>query len=165
MLALRQFGHHRRLSASLVRALTDPRCAKKVDHPLASLLRQRLYQIVAGYEDANDADRLRHDPTFQLLADRSVGEPLASQPTLSRWENAFSRRDWVRWNRLLLDWFCHLCSAQVRARSAQIETLRTRVFKLGARIGQTARRVWVHFASGWPFQSLFVEVCGALDTS
>jgi len=116
LLALRQFDHHRRLTASLVRALTDPRCSNKVGHPLASLLRQRLYQIVAGYEDANDADRLRHDPTFQLLADRSVGEPLASQPTLSRWENSFSARDWVRLNRLLLDWFFQLCSAPVRER-------------------------------------------------
>ena len=116
LLALRQFDHQRRLTAGLVRALTDARCTHQVDHSLASLLRQRLYQIVAGYEDANDADRLRHDPTFQLVADRAVGEPLASQPTLSRWENAFSRRDWVRWNRLLLDWFFQLCSQQVRTR-------------------------------------------------
>ena len=116
LLALRQFDHPRRLTASLAQALTDERSANKVDHPLASLLRQRLYQIVAGYEDANDADRLRHDPTFQLLADRAVGEPLASQPTLSRWENAFSARDWVRLNRLLLEWFFQLCSQQVRQR-------------------------------------------------
>jgi hypothetical protein len=38
-----------------------------------SLFRQRLYQIVAGYEDANDADRLRHDPAFQILADQPLG--------------------------------------------------------------------------------------------
>jgi hypothetical protein len=42
-------------------------------------LRQRLYQIIAGYEDANDADRLRHDPAFQILADQPLGEPLGSQ--------------------------------------------------------------------------------------
>ena len=40
-------------------------------------------------------------------------------------------------------------------RSAQIETLRTQLFKIGARIRQTARCVRVHLASGWPFQDLF----------
>jgi len=41
----------------------------------------------AGYEDANDADRLRHDPALQIVADQKLGEPLGSQPTLSRWED------------------------------------------------------------------------------
>ncbi len=50
-------------------------------------------------------------------------------------------------------------------RSAQIETLRIQVFKLGGRVRQTARRVWVHLASGWPFQNLFCQVCFSLDTS
>jgi len=93
LLALRQFDHQQRLTENLARLLTDPRCPAKVRHSLLSLLRQRLYQIVAGYEDANDAARLRHDPTFQLLADQSFGQALASQPTLSRWENTFARRD------------------------------------------------------------------------
>jgi hypothetical protein len=47
-------------------------------------LRQRLYQIVAGYEDANDADRLRYDPLLQIVADQKLGQVLGSQPTLSR---------------------------------------------------------------------------------
>jgi hypothetical protein len=47
-------------------------------------LRQRIYQIVAGY-DANDADRLRHDPALQMVADQKLGEALGSQPALSRW--------------------------------------------------------------------------------
>ena len=60
---------------------------------MLSLFRQRLYQIIAGYEDANDADRLRHDPAFQILADQPLGTPLGSQPTLSRWENSPAPRD------------------------------------------------------------------------
>jgi len=40
-------------------------------------------------------------------------------------------------------------------RSAQIETLRTRLFKIGARIRQTSRCIPIHLASGWPFQDLF----------
>lgn len=49
-------------------------------------------------------------------------------------------------------------------RSAQIETLRIRVCQLGAPIRHTARRVWVHLASGWPFHSLFSQICASLDT-
>ena len=61
------------------------------------------YQIVAGYEDANDADRLRHDSLLQIVADQKLGDTLGSQPTLSRWENAPSARDLVRLNHALLD--------------------------------------------------------------
>jgi Transposase DDE domain group 1 len=50
-------------------------------------------------------------------------------------------------------------------RSAQAETLRARLFKIGARIRQTARSIRVHLATGWPWQSLFRELALALDTS
>ena len=48
-------------------------------------------------------------------------------------------------------------------RSAQIETLRIQLFKIGARIRQTARCVRIHLASGWPFQDLFqaASVCNS----
>jgi hypothetical protein len=49
-------------------------------------------------------------------------------------------------------------------RSAQIETLRARLFKVGARVRQTARCIRVHLASGWPWQSLFRELALALNT-
>ena len=49
-------------------------------------------------------------------------------------------------------------------RSAQIETLRTQLFKIGARIRQTARCVRIHLASGWPFQSLFRTVAHAFNS-
>jgi Transposase DDE domain group 1 len=42
-------------------------------------------------------------------------------------------------------------------RSAQIETL----FKIGARIRETARCIRIHLASGWPFQNLFQTVCNS----
>jgi len=77
-------------------------------------LRQRIYQIVAGYEDANDADRLRHDPLLQIVADQKLGDALGSQPTLSRWENPPSARDLVGLNDALLEIFIHLCGNQVR---------------------------------------------------
>ena len=96
--------------------LRDPRQGGRVRHSSLSLLRQRVYQIVAGYEDGNDADRLRHDPAFQLLADQPLGQPLSSQPTLSRWENAPSARELIGAHDGTLDAFVRLCGKQVRQR-------------------------------------------------
>src|SRR5664280_1104809 len=115
LLLLRQFDQRHGLTAALAEGLADERRAASVDHQLSALLRQRIYQIVAGYEDGNDANRLRHDATFQLLAERSPGELLASQPTLSRWENRFTERDWVAMNRYLCHGFAQLCRARVVA--------------------------------------------------
>ncbi len=59
-------------------------------HRLVTLVRQRLYQIACGYQDQNDADTLRHDPLLKHVCGRLPvsGTPLASQPTISRLENA-----------------------------------------------------------------------------
>jgi hypothetical protein len=63
-------------------------------HALETLVRQRVFQIACGYEDQDDADTLRHDPLFKLVCGRlpDTGAPLASQPTLSRLDNAMDRR-------------------------------------------------------------------------
>jgi hypothetical protein len=53
------------------------------------MTRQRLYGMLAGYEDCNDHDTLRDEPVFKLVAGRQIDDdPLASQPTLSRFENS-----------------------------------------------------------------------------
>jgi hypothetical protein len=64
-----------------------------VRHTLATLVRQRVYQIACGYEDQDDADTLRADPLLKLACGRlpEGGADLASQPTLSRLENAADR--------------------------------------------------------------------------
>ena len=88
-----------------VSRITDARDPRYVTHDLDAPVRQRLYQIAAGYEDVNDADRLRHDPTFQVVA-ADGRTTLGSQPTLSRLENAI---DWSAIQRLArtgVDWFC-----------------------------------------------------------
>jgi hypothetical protein len=63
-------------------------------HPLPALVRQRVFQIACGYEDQNDADLLRSDPLLKLACGRPPegSDDLASQPTLSRLENAPGRR-------------------------------------------------------------------------
>jgi hypothetical protein len=65
-----------------------------VRHSLATLVRQRVFQIACGYEDQDDADTLRTDPLLKLVCGRlpETGADLASQPTLSRLENAVDRR-------------------------------------------------------------------------
>ena len=69
-----------------------------VRHGLATLVRQRVYQIACGYEDQDDADSLRTDPLLKLVCGRLPdGEAdLASQPTLSRLENAVDARACLR---------------------------------------------------------------------
>ena len=69
-----------------------------VRHPVATLVRQRVFQIACGYEDQDDADTLRHDPLLKLVCGRlpESGHDLASQPTLSRLENAVDRKSCYR---------------------------------------------------------------------
>jgi hypothetical protein len=93
LLPLRAFDQRHDLARDWAADLSDPRQNDRLRHDSLALLRQRTYQIVAGYEDANDADRLRHDPTLQIVADQKLGDVLGSQPTLSRSENAPSARD------------------------------------------------------------------------
>ena len=71
------------------RCLVDDRQPGKVRHTLADLLAQRIYGLACGHPDANDADRLADDPIHKLLLGRDPvgGDPLASQPTISRFEN------------------------------------------------------------------------------
>ena len=116
LLPLRAFDQRHHLTSGLAARLGDPRQEERVRHDSLALLRQRIYQIVAGYEDANDADRLRHDPLFKIVADQELEHALGSQPTLSRWENAPSARDLVLLNDTLLEQFIDLCGEQVRQR-------------------------------------------------
>src|SRR5438094_257417 len=297
LLPLRSFDQRHRLTSDWGARLSDPRQDDRVRHDSLALLRQRICQIVAGYEDGNDAGRLRHEPLLQIGADPQLGHALGSQPTLSRWENSPSGRDLVRLNDTWREQFIHLCGDEVRERgeilldldstddpthgqqqlsffngaygqhmyhpmlvferhtgcllaarlrpgnassharivpmllrlvprlifafyndrgecenrieefkngfradrlschrflanafrlllhgasynlvnffrlqlpqpwrSAQIETLRAQLFKIGARVRQTARCIRFHLASGWPFQNLFRSVSFAVNS-
>jgi Transposase DDE domain group 1 len=63
-------------------------------HSLVALLKQRVFQIACGYEDQNDSETLREDPLLKLVCGSlpESGQKLASQPTISRFENAVSAR-------------------------------------------------------------------------
>jgi len=110
LVVLREFDERLALTRGLGKLVADGRDRRYVSHSMLDLVRQRIYQIAAGYEDANDANFLRDDPALRAVVDR-VDHPLASQPTLSRLENA------VEWDsiRLLeregLEWFCRVGAA------------------------------------------------------
>ena len=93
------------LSRRLAGCLIDGRQSGKVEHAVRDLLRQRLYGIACGYADGNDAARLAEDPIHKLLLDRDpiAGAALASQPTLSRFENAPRRAELYRMGEALAD--------------------------------------------------------------
>ena len=93
------------LTRALAAVLSDPRDVRRIHFTPEDLLKQRVFQIAAGYEDANDAHTLRDDPIFKLMLDRlpETGAPLASQPTLSRFENRISRTELYRLALVLLE--------------------------------------------------------------
>jgi hypothetical protein len=79
----------RGLTQRLAACLADPRDPKRTRVSFLEMLRQRVFGIAAGYEDCNDHDELRFDGLLKLTVGRAPlsGRPLASQPTLSRFEN------------------------------------------------------------------------------
>jgi len=98
-----QLGLTRRMAA----CLRDVRQPGKVRHRLEELLAQRVYQIAAGYEDCNDAADLRHDPVLKTVVGRlpETDHDLASQPTLSRFENRVTRRELWQMAQVLVEQF------------------------------------------------------------
>ncbi len=107
LLPVRQIDQILRLTEQFADALDDRRDPTLTRQSVLSMMvRQRIYGILADYEDQNDHDTLRHDPLFKLVADRLPDGPdLASQPTLSRFENAVTIADLWRLRDVLVDLF------------------------------------------------------------
>lgn len=93
------------LTQRLADCIDDPRQAAKVQHSIRDMILQRVMALACGYPDANDAGQLRHDPMHKLVTDRDPigGDALASQPTLSRFENTPSVKGLHRMGHVLLD--------------------------------------------------------------
>ena len=93
------------LTEALAGCLPDGRQQSKVEHSFHDLIRQRVYGIACGYEDCNDAARLCGDPIDKLMLDRDPmqGGALASQSTLSRFENALGPKSLMRMGMTLAD--------------------------------------------------------------
>ncbi|MCS7466790.1 IS1380 family transposase [Stieleria sp. ICT_E10.1] len=100
LIVFRELDQKLKLTESFAEQIEDGR--SDPTQSLLSVIRQRVFGILAGYEDQNDHDTLRTDPVFKLIADRAPDEhDLASQPTISRVENSVTASDLLR----LEDWF------------------------------------------------------------
>lgn len=102
--AKRAMGICRRLAARIA----DPRDPGRVIHALPDILRACVFAIACGYEDADDLDTLRDDPGFRLALGKlpGSGAGLASQPTMSRWENAPTTRELAKMLAAMIDIYC-----------------------------------------------------------
>ena len=107
VLLLRQAEARTGIVNRLVGAMSDRRHQSYIDHTYTDLIRQRVFQIACGYEDANDSDDLRSDPGLKIACERLplTGDDLASQPTMSRLENSVTRSDLYRMGEALLETF------------------------------------------------------------
>ena len=105
LVLLRQLDEQLGLCARLAPLLVDRRDSRLTQHTRLEQLRQRVFQIVMGYEDQNDATTLRRDPVWKVACDRNVDEDdaLSSQPSLSRFEHAMTAPAVVELTRALED--------------------------------------------------------------
>jgi hypothetical protein len=99
----RGLGLIRRLAA----CFTDRRDPRLVEHRLETLVGQRVFALALGYEDLNDHDELRHDPSFAVLAGKLAAKradcaPLAGKSTLNRLEHK-ARRDAAKYHKIDCD--------------------------------------------------------------
>lgn len=99
----KQLGLVNRISS----CIADTRDQRYIDHSIEEMLTQRAFQIAAGYEDGNDCNDLRSDSILKTCAGRlpQSGSHLASQPTMSRLENAVTKRDLYRIGKCMVDTF------------------------------------------------------------
>ena len=86
ILLLREIDERFGITSALERILQDSRNVSQTQHSCTDLLRQRVYQIAAGYDDCNDGNELRKDPALRLALDKN-NTYAASQSLLSRFEN------------------------------------------------------------------------------
>src|SRR5216117_3607884 len=110
------------LTKRLAACLTDGRQPGKVQHQTVELFRQRAFGLACGYADCNDAARLADDPIHKLLVERDplAGPALASQPTLSRFENAVGRRALITMGHVLAETVIAHHRRRLKGRAARI---------------------------------------------
>ena len=104
-------GADRRLGLidTLAAIIPDHRDPAQITHTMSDILRARVFAIACGYPDADDLDDLRKDPAFKLACGRlpESGDDLASQPTMSRWENAPDLRTLILLAGATVDLWCN----------------------------------------------------------
>ena len=110
LLLVRQAEEKIKICEGFANCLSDKRQSQKVTHSKIRLTLQRVLQITAGYEDMNDSNYLRHDPIFKIACNQAEENPeeaqvLASQPTMSRWENQITNLENKKLRKYFVDRF------------------------------------------------------------
>jgi hypothetical protein len=107
VLALREVERRLGVADRLAACLVDRRAPDQITHSLSDVIRFRLLMIGAGYEDGNDASRLRGDPLFKMAMNLTPSDrQLCSQSTISRLENLPDVRALLRMGRAMVDLYC-----------------------------------------------------------
>ena len=178
------------LVKAFAQCLADKRAAEKIRHTFADLIGQRIFGIACGHPDGNDADHLADDPIHKLLLGRDPvsGAPLASQPTISRFENGATRtalyrmlldglqidrtsccRFWANQLRVLLTAAAYVLMQELRLRAAgtacartQVTWLRDRLLKLGVQVVRSVRRLVLHLPRATPQREAWQRIALAL---
>jgi len=105
-LLLREAARINGIIPAMAAALRDGRRQSHITHSHEELLAERIALICHGYEDANDCDWLKNDVAFKVAAERSAdASALASQPTMTRFENNVGRRELIGLFYVFLDAF------------------------------------------------------------
>jgi hypothetical protein len=87
LLPFRELDEAFRLTEMGSTVLSDPRRGKNTQHAMLAMLRQAIYGRLAGYEDVNDAERLRIDPTMRrVVGGRAKERQAASTSEMNRFE-------------------------------------------------------------------------------
>ncbi len=95
LLLIREVDEQIGLTDRIAECIEDQRHLSYIKHSVQNLLSQRIYQIMAGYEDCNDCNYLKDDAVLKICADKlpTKDDSLASQPTMSRFENSLSKKE------------------------------------------------------------------------
>lgn len=113
LLLLREVDRRINLISRIDKLIPDPRDPRYVRHSQIEMLTSRIFALAAGYEDVNDHQQLRHDAAFQVAAGRTPAEnnydenqgPLASCPTISRFENRVDAKTCLQLSELFVEVF------------------------------------------------------------
>src|SRR5438034_2721423 len=81
LLAYRELDDALGLTALAGEMLADARTGRNGRHALVGLLRQSVFGRLAGYEDVNDAERLRHDPAMRWIGGGKAAHSDAASPS------------------------------------------------------------------------------------
>ena len=87
LILLEKLEREHKLIHYISKFIPEHRDPLRILHQMGKLLKQRVFMMMQGYEDANDVEHLQHDPLFTEV----LGGPLASQPTLSRFESSLDK--------------------------------------------------------------------------